>query len=130
MIFQGSSQIVQGVADVDPVAAPATIEIAHVIRPKDEPAVVSRLMLALIGTGVETVTLDLYFDIADQGAIGQTFARADKRWFQFATAQVITNGTLLEITSGLPNGGTIYTRRTADTIAASQTRNLMMAWVP
>jgi hypothetical protein len=53
---------------------------------------------------------------------------AARRWFQFDTALEVTNGTLAIVTADLPAGGIIYARMTAETIAASQTRNMMAAW--
>lgn len=132
MRFQASGNFLAGQADVDPVAAPATILVGHMMAPKrsvtKEPA---SLDIILLGTGGETLTLDLYFLVEDKdipATIGDYVSSAS-RWFQFATGQVVTNGTLLKVTAGLPAGGVMYARRTADTITGGQTRPLYMAWV-
>lgn len=131
MQFHATAKFTQGVADVDPVAAPATILEEHFLIPDSAaPKDPSALYIALLGASTETVTLSLYF-LIENGLMGQTFDDykvSTARWFPFATGQVITNGTLTKITSGLPAGGIIYARRTADAITASQTRALQIAW--
>jgi len=135
MRFQSSGQFEQGVADVDPVAAPQSILAAHVLGlPEAElNAPASALWLALAGAGVETVTLDLYFliDETDVKNDVSRFIDSGHRWFQFATGVVVTNGTLQTVAAGagVPAGGVVYARRTGDTIAASQTRPLLAAWI-
>lgn len=137
MRFHGSGSYEQGVADVDPVAAPATILLDHFIDPKytvgrnqSMPEEFSTLYLVLLGTGAETLTLDLYFLIENlnMDAKPSEYQIAATRWLQFATGVIVTNGTLQTVTSGLPRGGTIYGRRTADAITAGQTRKLLVAW--
>lgn len=131
MRFHATAKFEQGVADIDPVAAPATILTTHVLWPeKTAPKDPATLYLALLGTGSETVTLDLYL-LVENGKAGtkiSDYVTTTARWFQFATGQVITNGTLTKITSGIPAGGVIYARRTADAITTAQTRPLVMAW--
>jgi len=135
MRFQTSGQFTQGQADVDPVAAPENILPAHVLPlPEAEfnsPA--TALWLALLGAGAETVTLDLYFliDETDRKASSERFIDAGHRWFQFATGVVVTNGTLQQVAAGagVPPGGVVYARRTADTIGAGETRPLTVAWI-
>ncbi len=89
------------------------------------------LWLALAGTGSESVTLSLYFllDETDFKLPRTKYINSDHRWFQFATGVVVTNGTLQQVTSGIPAGGVVYARRTADSITGGQTRNLLTAWV-
>ena len=131
MEFHATAKFEQGVSDVDPVAAPATILEDHFLLPDSKaPKDPSALYIALLGASTETVTLDLYF-LIENGKHSQKYSdykNADARWFAFATSQVVTNGTLLKITTGLPAGGIIYARRTADTITAGQTRALQIAW--
>ena len=131
MQFHATAAFEQGVADVDPIAAPATILTDHVLWPKrDAPTDPATLYIVLEGTAAETVTLDLYF-LLENGRVDakiSDYINTSARWFQFATGQVITNGTLTKITSGLPAGGAIYARRTADAITAGQTRKLRIAW--
>jgi hypothetical protein len=131
MLFHATAEYAQGVSDVDPVAAPATILSDHVLWPKrNAPRDPTTLYLNLLGAGAETLTLSLYF-LVESGKMDVTigdYINTGTIWIPFATGQVITNGTLLKITSGIPAGGIIYGRRTADTITASQTRKLIMAW--
>jgi len=130
MRFDGSGKYEQGVADVDPVATPGTILQDHIFNLPDRPEDTEALYLALVGTGGETLTLDLYFllDETNAGDPVSRFIDSSHRWFQFATGIVVTNGTLQKITASLPGGGVIYGRRTADTITAGQTRVLKSAW--
>jgi len=131
MRYQASGQYAQGVSDVDPVAAPATLLPGHFLIPHTNTDNPAALWLILDGAAGETLTLSLYYVIEDRFPSGNaaTYTTATAKWFQFATGQVITVGTPLAITTGLPNGGIIYGRRTADTIGAGLTRNLLMAWV-
>lgn len=134
MRFQTAAQITQGVADVDPIANPDQILLDHLMQFK-APTTVNpdKLMLALVGIGAEAVTLTLYFLIEDSDALATVSAEylqnAARRWLQFDTALTVTNGTIQVATTGLPAGGVIYARVTADTIGASQTRSLLAAWV-
>lgn len=131
MEFHATGSFEQGVSDVDPVAAPATVLSEHILWPRrDAPKDPTTLYLALLGTGSETVTLTLYLLIENgkPDATKADYIASGTRWFQFATGQVVTNGTILKITSGIPAGGVIYARRTADAITAGQTRKLVMAW--
>lgn len=131
MEFHATGSFEEGVSDVDPVAAPATVLSDHILWPRrGAPRDPATLYLALLGTAAETVTLTLYLLIENgrPDAKRSDYINADARWFQFATGQVVTNGTLLKITSGIPAGGVIYARRTADTITGGQTRKLTMAW--
>jgi len=133
MRFQMSAKFEQGVADVDPVTAPQNILVEHFCDPgvkaPDDP---EALYLALMGTGAETVTLDLYLLIESKNvdAKAADYKEAGTRWFQFATGLVVTNGTLASVTANLPAGGIIYARRTADAITVGQTRSLLMSWNP
>lgn len=131
MRFQASGQYTQGVADVDPVAAPTTLIAGHMLIPNYEKENPTALWLILDGAAGETLTLSLYYVIEDRFPVGTaaTYTTSSSKWFQFATGQVVTVGNPLQITSGIPNGGIIYGRRTADTITSAQTRNLLMAWV-
>jgi len=131
MIFHATAKFEQGVSDIDPVAAPATILTDHVLWPgKNAPKDPATLYIGLLGTASETVTLTLYLLIENGKADAKVsdYQTTSARWFQFATGQVITNGTLTKITSGIPAGGVIYARRTADAITAGQTRPLVIAW--
>lgn len=131
MLFHATGSFEQGVSDIDPVAAPENALSEHILMPKRlAPVDPTTLYLALLGVSSETVTLDLYFLIENgkPDAKKADYINTAARWFQFATSQVITNGTLTKITSGIPAGGIIYARRTADSITAGQTRKLTMAW--
>ena len=133
MRFQSSGKFTEGVADVDPVSAPATLKPEHILplaegSMGDTP---DALWLALLGTASETVTLDLYtlIDETDRADSVARFIDANHRWFRFATGVVVTNGTIQKVTADIPAGGVVYARRTADAITASQTRVLAAAWV-
>lgn len=132
MRFTGSARFTQGVADVDPVAVPATILPQHVC-PMEDGVGPSTLLLMLAGAAAETVTVSIYALVEDydEGADPATkFVGAGKRWFQIASGIVLTNNVLVEVTpSPIPTGGTIYLRRTADTITAGQTRPVIAQWV-
>jgi hypothetical protein len=131
MEFHATAKITEGVADVDPVAAPETILNAHFMQPPiSAPKDPTALYLALLGGAGETVTVDLYF-LIENGKAGQNVAdykNTSAVWFKFVTAEVITVGTLTKITAGLPAGGIVYAAVTADTIGAGLTRDLVMAW--
>jgi hypothetical protein len=132
MRFQATGTYIQGTADVDPVAAPATIQTNHFFSfKKNVTESPIKLILALAGAAGETVTVDIYtlLEHLDESALPADYAVSATRWFQFATGQVITNGALSVITSALPAGGSIYIRRTADAITAGQTRKLSVAWM-
>jgi len=132
MRFQMSTQFEEGVADVDPVAAPQNILTEHMGTPdKYAPEDPDALFLALLGTAAETVTLDLYLLIESKEPAAQPseYVEAGTRWFRFATGIVVTNGTLQKVEADLPAGGIVYARRTADSITAGQTRSLLMSWV-
>ncbi|HUX79064.1 MAG TPA: hypothetical protein VMW10_04870 [Alphaproteobacteria bacterium] len=139
MKFDMAGKFEQGVADVDPVSAPATIEQEHILVPKVAPAMErisipkdpSELWLLLVGTGVETLTLTLYFLLEDMGHVASRveYVDAAHRWYQFATGIVVINGTIQKVSSGLPAGGVIYARRTADTIGAGEVRPLLCSWI-
>jgi len=131
MDFHATAKFEQGVSDIDPVAAPQTALPGHFLWPtRSAPKDPTALYIALLGASTETVTLTLYFLIESLGidASVDDYISTTARWFQFATGQVVTNGTLLTVSSGIPAGGVIYARRTADTITASQTRALVSAW--
>lgn len=132
MRMQSYGSYEQGVSDVDPVAAPATILEGHYFKfPRHVTKTPTKLILQLLGASTETVTLTLYAlnENLDEEAGFSDYATTDGRWYQFATGIVVTNGALQTITSGLPAGGTIYARRTADTISAAETRKLALAWM-
>jgi hypothetical protein len=131
MRFEAGGKYTQGVTDPDPVTAPESILEEHILvfgeDAREDP---DKIILALLGTSTESVTLDLYTLIEDRGGLDtDKYIGSDKRWFKFATGVVVTNGTLAEVTSGLPAGGVVYARRTADTITSTQTRNLLARWV-
>jgi len=131
MLFHATGVYEQGVSDPDPETAPQNVLVNHILMPKrDAPRNPTTLYLALLGTGGETVTLDLHLLIESgrPDAKRADYINADARWFKFATSEVVTNGTLAKVTSGIPAGGIIYARRTSDTITAGQTRSLVMAW--
>lgn len=133
MRFQSSGKFEQGVADVDPTASPGTILPGHILALPEgsfgDPA--AALWLALLGVSTENLTLSLYFLIDETAKVdpASKFISASNRWFQFASGVVVTNGTLQTVTANIPAGGIVYARRTADTITAGQTRNLVAAWV-
>lgn len=133
MRFLDSATIVEGVADVDPVATPESIDRDHVMAfTKNRKMDPTALFLALMGTGAETVTVDLYLMVEDFGATEtepNKYIGASKRWLQFATGIVVTNGTLQTVTSGLPAGGVVYVRVTGETLGGGQTRQLLASWV-
>ena len=132
MNFHATAKFEQGVADVDPVAAPATVLSTHMLLPdRSAPSDPDRLYLSLLGTGSETVTVDLYFLYEDgkPDAKKADYITTTARWYRFATGVVITNGELLTLSANIPPGGIIYARRTADSITAGQTRTLGVAWL-
>jgi hypothetical protein len=132
MRFQDTGAYIEGTADVDPVAAPATIQTDHFFSfGKSVTKTPTKLILSLVGAGSETVTVDVYalYEHLDENATADDYKVAATRWYRFATGQVVTNGTLAVITSGLPAGGHLYIRRTADTITTGQTRKLSAAWM-
>jgi hypothetical protein len=130
MRFQANGKFTQGVADVDPVASPGTIIEDHVLNLPRRPMGTREVFLQLIGTGTETLTIDLYFliDETDLGQNKSRFVNASHKWIHVASGTVITNGVTQKITVNLVEGGVLYARRTADTITASQTRVLLAAW--
>jgi hypothetical protein len=131
MKFDAAGRYLEGEADVDPVAAPATVKADHILNPKsgvmDDPAA---LHLVLAGTGSETVTLDLYMLVEDLGfpSSVSAYINTNTRWVRFAQGIVVTNGIPTILTENIPSGGVIYARRTADTITASQERALLAGW--
>lgn len=133
MRFQATGTYIQGTADVDPVAAPTTIQTNHFFDfGRHVTKAPTKLYLTLFGTASETVTVDIYtlLEHLDESATVANYAAdAASRWVQFATGQVITNGVVTAITSALPAGGPIYIRRTADAIASGQTRKLSATWM-
>lgn len=135
MRFQTSGKFEQGVADVDPVTLPGSLLQGHIfVLPETLPGVnAPDLWIALIGSGSETVTLTLYFLIDETSPYNTDVTRyinSNHKWFQFASGVVVTNGTLQIVSAGagVPSGGVVYARRTADTITAGQTRTLVAAW--
>ncbi len=133
MRFTSGGQFTNGLADVDPVATPETAQGDHILRFRLDPDTVlvkpDVLNILLLGTGGETLTLDLYLLVESLGRVQQTDANvidAGTVWAQFATGEIVTNGTLTQVTAGLPNRGLVYARRTADTLAAP--RQLLAAW--
>lgn len=132
MRLQSFGTFEQGVADVDPVAAPLTILTNHFYSfKKTITRVPTKLILALLGSGSETLTVSLYAlaEHLDEEALPSNYVAAATRWYSFATGVVVTNGALQTVTSGLPAGGTIYARRTADTIGTGLTRQLALSWM-
>ena len=132
MRLQSFGTFGQGVADVDPVAAPLTILTNHFYSFKNSVTrVPTKLILALLGASTETLTVTLYAlaEHLDAEATPDSYVLADTRWYQFATGVVVTNGALQTVTSGLPAGGTVYARRTADTIGSGLTRQLALSWM-
>jgi hypothetical protein len=122
----------QGVADVDPVAAPATILEGHYFKfQRKVTQSPTKLILQLLGASAETLTVTLYAlneNLGEEAGFTD-YATTGARWYQFAAGVVVTNGALQMVTSGLPAGGTVYARRTADTIGAGETRKLALAWM-
>jgi hypothetical protein len=132
MRLQSFGTFGQGVADVDPVAAPLTILTNHFYSfKKTITRVPTKLILALLGASAETLTVSLYTlaEHLDEGTIPSGYVLADTRWYSFATGIIVTNGVLQTVTSGLPAGGTVYVRRTADTIGSGLTRQLALSWM-
>ena len=133
MRFQTSASYLEGETDIDPIASPGTILSKHVlVLPEAKtPCPATALWLALIGEPAETLTLSLYLLVDETNHIEsvERFVNVGHVWFPIATGVVVTHGTLLAHTSGIPAGGVVYARRTADAITAAQTRNLVAAWV-
>lgn len=132
MRMQAYGSYSQGVADVDPVAAPATILAGHFFNfGRDVTKSPTKLILQLLGTAAETVTLTLYSlnESLDEEATVTEYTASGIRWYQFAAGIVVTNGALQVVTSGLPAGGTVYARLTGDTITSAQARKLALAWM-
>ena len=137
MRFHGSGSFEEGVSDVDPVAAPATILTNHLLAPRYSPKNVldsglspANLYLLLDGATAETLTLTLYFLVEDKdyNTPATEYKNTSAIWVPFATGEVITVGTLTKVSTGIPAGGIVYARRTADTIAGGETRKLLFAW--
>lgn len=131
MRFHGAGSFLAAAVDVDPVAAPETILTNHFMSPKSHATKIpTALHLALLGTGAETLTLDLYYLVADQddGKKALDYKIAATRWIKFDTGVVVTNAVQSRMVDDLPAGGIIYARRTADTLTGGQTRQLMFAW--
>lgn len=131
MRFDGSGTFLAGQSDVDPVAAPNTILSGHFLSPGSKSVKnPTKLHLLLAGVGSETLTVNLYYLVEDKSksATVTDYTAATTRWVLFATAEVLTNNTVAQITTDIPAGGAIYMRRTGDTIASEQTRQVLFAW--
>jgi hypothetical protein len=132
MRMQSYGSYAQGVADVDPVAAPATILPGHYFDfQRTVTKTPTKLILQLLGETAETVTLTLYAlneNLGEEATVTD-YATTDARWYQFAAGIVVTNGALQAVSTGLPAGGTVYARATGDTIASGKTRKLALAWM-
>jgi hypothetical protein len=132
MRLQSFGTFTQGVADVDPVAAPTTILTNHFFSFKNHiTRVPTKLILALLGISTETLTVTLYTlaEHLDEGVAPSSYVDAATRWYSFASGIVVTNGTLQTVTSGLPAGGTVYASMTDNTIGTGLTRQLAMSWM-
>lgn len=132
MRFQANAKFTQGEVDVDPVAAPEDILDDHVLRFKDDVhETKSALFLCLLGDGSEDATLDLYLLVEEKPALQQDAAALKvptTRWIAFATGIVVPNGSLVLVDADLPPGGTVYARRTADSIGEGEARRLVACW--
>ena len=121
MRFDATVPIANGVTDPDPLTTPASVPSARVVavnsraNPEDR-AVTKGLLLALAGTGTETVTLEIY--ALDEAT--EDLAVASRTYYLVATGQVVTHGQLLQVTTNVPPGGRFYFRQTAETVAADR----------
>lgn len=134
MRFEAAGTYVNGVADIDPEAAPATAITTHILglrrRQPDSDIEGRRILLALDAPSGETLTLELWAldDATDPPPDTDSPNLAGRRWYRFATAVVATGARIVEVTAIIPPGGTVYARRTADTLTAP--RRLLASCVP
>jgi hypothetical protein len=132
MRFEASGTYLAAQADVDPVAAPATLLENHMLllqrRQPDGDVLGSRILLALEAPAGETLSVELW--ALDEDTQGGDTGALRRLYLIGAAAVVVTANQLAEVTVEVPPGGKVYARRTADTIAALATRRLLATCVP
>lgn len=135
MKYQTSGKYTQGASDPDPSTNPGTISEDHVLRLPQLDKAPTALYMALIGSGSETLTLDLFSLVDETDAVPDPddlstskYVQSAHKWVEFASGVLVVNGKLEIHTSDLPKGGVIYAQQKTDTIAANQTRVLVAAW--
>lgn len=125
MRFHGQVSIANGVAAADPVAAPEDVETDLLILLPDRPDAGSgdtsaRLILGLIAPAAEAVTLQLWALVEPPRRAGRpqdiTVAPGDRVFLLIATGVAVTGTELTQVVTNVPPGGTVYFRRTADTL--------------
>lgn len=137
MRFEGSMQVTQNVAGADPIADPELVKTNQLLllnaRQPSSDVWGKRILLALEGAAGETVTCELWAldeETAPNSNADSPTGIEDRKFYRFATGLVLTANIMAEVTAACPPGGTVYLRRTADTIAASQTRTVHATCVP
>lgn len=126
MIFNARARATNGVVGPDPIAAPATVPEALLLRlpltpsATDAPPAVTRIVLD--APAGETLTVSVY---AMDDIIQQRIVNADdptpllalRKFYLLQAGLVLTGGTMALIDSGRGGSfGTLYLRPTADTL--------------
>lgn len=124
MKFDGSVTVVNGSTGVDPIATPQNVPETSVVAVgkagQAGPDGVRRILLALAGDSTETVTVTLYWRDPDSFQPPAAPVAANVRYYQIVAGTVVTNGQFAEVTAAIPNGGAVYIRVTAETVAANR----------
>jgi hypothetical protein len=127
MRFEASGRYVNGVADVDPIAAPATVSPEHILsllrRQNDCDVDGRRILLILEAPAAETLTVELWAldDATDPPVFGDVAELSTRRWYLFTPAPIVVTGSrMIEVTAIVPAGGKVFARRTADTLTTTR----------
>lgn len=121
MKFDATIPIVNGSSDPDPLTSPGLVPDDKVVAinsqaPPTDRGVTKGLLLALAGTGSEQVTLDIF--ALDEAT--QDLPKANRTYYRFATGVIVIHGRITEVTVGMPPGGRLYFRQTAETVIADR----------
>jgi hypothetical protein len=126
--FQYELPVANAATDPDPIASPATVPYAKLIKvaaqaPSEDRSSVVGLLFSLRGAAAETVTVSLYVaeeDTFDQNADGTLKSVAGTKFHLIKAALVVTANTISQETNNVPPRGVIYVRVTAETVAADR----------
>ena len=129
MRFDGAITVANGATGVDPITTPENVPDTSAIvlgkRNQRGTPSISRILLALEGTAAETVTVSLYWRDPDSLQPPEAPVLANARYHLMESGVVVTNGQFQEASTNIPNGGYVYVRVTAETIAADRVLKLV-----
>lgn len=135
MKLSANVKVEEGALGVDPIAVPGEVPDRQIMRFSERANISDRqcrrLLFTMDAPVGETVTVDLF--ALDEGTIPNRIEgrqltdalKAKRRFHRFHTGLIITSGEVaVSQEPAGPPGGPVYMRVTAETIAASQAREI------